>query len=151
MAAVQNLNPTKDQLAVDSGPYLLATGMNWALLGCLSVQVYTYSISSVSDRRPLKALVYAVYLVEIIQTALATYCAWVQLIFTPYGYADTTSYSWSNISLVPFAGIVSFTAQCFFARRIWIVLTTPIMRNLVVCIVVVSLANAHYCFGRYFY
>ncbi|KII88016.1 hypothetical protein PLICRDRAFT_176755 [Plicaturopsis crispa FD-325 SS-3] len=141
MAAAETFRPTKGQLALDAGPYLLGTGVNWALLGCLSVQVYLYSLSSTSDRRAVKVLVYAVYLVDIIQTVIATYCAWVQLIYKPYGYGDVLEYDWSNVTLSLFAGTVSFTVQCFFAWRIWVLQDTGIMRKLVVCIVMLAVVQ----------
>ncbi|KII88013.1 hypothetical protein PLICRDRAFT_176753 [Plicaturopsis crispa FD-325 SS-3] len=143
MTTIDGLNPTKAQLALDAGPYLLGTGVNWALLGCLSVQwlLDLYSLSNARDTRALKALVYTVYFVDIVQTAISTYCAWVQLIFKPYGYGDVLDDNWSNTTLSLYAGTVSFTVQCFFAWRIWVLQNTPIMRKLVICIVILAVVQ----------
>ncbi|KII88017.1 hypothetical protein PLICRDRAFT_42607 [Plicaturopsis crispa FD-325 SS-3] len=132
---------TVQELALVEAPYLFGPLVNWALLGCLSLQVYTYSISSSRDRRGLKLLVYGVYLLDVAQTAFATYCAWVQLILGPHGFGSVEELIWAVSVLILFAGIVSFVVQCFFARRIWILKNTPAMHVVAVCIFVLAVVQ----------
>ncbi|KII86928.1 hypothetical protein PLICRDRAFT_177644 [Plicaturopsis crispa FD-325 SS-3] len=133
--------PTKEDLVLYAAPYLLGSIFNWALLGCLNVQIYIYSISNKNDRTSTKILVYGVYAIDIVQTAFATYTAWLQLVWAQGNYESLTDFNWS-VCLTPiFAGIVSCGIQLFFARRIWILKNTSIMRKLVVCIVVLAVVQ----------
>ncbi|KII88021.1 hypothetical protein PLICRDRAFT_657751 [Plicaturopsis crispa FD-325 SS-3] len=131
-------NYTVQELALVEAPYLFGPLVNWALLGCLSLQVYTYSVSGSRDARPLKALVYGIYLLDVAQTAIATYCAWVQLILGPRGFGDVDDFIWPISVLVLFVGLASFVVQCFFAWRIWVLKNTPLMHKVVICIFVLA-------------
>ncbi|KII86989.1 hypothetical protein PLICRDRAFT_177697 [Plicaturopsis crispa FD-325 SS-3] len=132
---------TREALALLVMPYLLGVIFNWALLGCLTVQAYLYSISSNGDGMGLKTLVYGVYVVDAAQTAIGTYNASVVLVWGPAGYAHRSDFIWS-ISLVQIlAGVVPCLVQCFSARRIWLLKNTRTMSALVVCIVALSIAQ----------
>ncbi|KII85309.1 hypothetical protein PLICRDRAFT_701457 [Plicaturopsis crispa FD-325 SS-3] len=144
MAAGYDSNVSRESLALTLAPYLLGALLNWALLGCLSVQVYIYSLSSSSDGRGLKTLVYGVYTLDVFQTAFATYNAWMQLIWALGNFETLLDYIWSLSAVQILAGILSCTVQCFFARRIWILKHTAMMRRIVVCIVVLAFLQ---CFG----
>ncbi|KAF8498147.1 hypothetical protein F5888DRAFT_1692862, partial [Russula emetica] len=53
---------------------------NWTLYGVLVVQIYVYSYNFQDDRKPLKLLVYSMFLLETLQTALSVlfvYRVWV--------------------------------------------------------------------------
>jgi len=99
---------------------LLGTIWNWALYGVLVVQFYVYSYNFEKDRKFLKILVYAIFLLETVQTVLS-------LVDLYYRFAS----GFGNIQrliephLSPFDGpiigaIVSVTVQYFFAYRVWI-------------------------------
>ncbi|KII85308.1 hypothetical protein PLICRDRAFT_701456 [Plicaturopsis crispa FD-325 SS-3] len=129
---------TRTDLALLLAPYLLGVLFNWALLGCLSVQMYLYSLSNVDDGWGLKSLVYGVYALDILQTAFATYNAWMQLVWSPGGFETAFEFAWSIGGVEIIAGIISCTVQCFFARRIWILKRTRIMHGIVLCITVLA-------------
>ncbi|KII88054.1 hypothetical protein PLICRDRAFT_657972 [Plicaturopsis crispa FD-325 SS-3] len=131
-------NPGKGELALVQAPLLLGSVLDWALLGCLTMQIYTYSISNINDGRGVKALVCAVCLIDIVQTGISTYGAWSELIWRPYGLVTVDSFLSSYGGMSIFAGIVSFMVQCFFARRIWVLRPSPVMRKLVVCIILLA-------------
>ncbi|KII83980.1 hypothetical protein PLICRDRAFT_46760 [Plicaturopsis crispa FD-325 SS-3] len=49
-------NPTREELVLGAAPQLFGISFNWCLLGCLSVQLYIYAISSDKDRTGTKVL-----------------------------------------------------------------------------------------------
>ncbi|KAF9008193.1 hypothetical protein BDZ89DRAFT_1144247 [Hymenopellis radicata] len=55
-----------------SGPHILAYFFNWGLYGVLTVQVYLYYTAFPNDRWGSKALVYLVYVLELLQTIILT-------------------------------------------------------------------------------
>ncbi|KII83992.1 hypothetical protein PLICRDRAFT_180014 [Plicaturopsis crispa FD-325 SS-3] len=156
--------PTQEQLVSGLAPYLLGTSFNSILLGCLSVQLYIYSISSHGDRTGTKVLgeysvppsavdclrsilliklcqilaVYSVYILDLAQTAVTMYCAWLQLVWAQGPYESLSAFDSSLGVLQLLAGIVSCITQCFFARRIWILENTLVLRRLVTCIVMLA-------------
>ncbi|KAF8867944.1 hypothetical protein BD779DRAFT_1603354 [Infundibulicybe gibba] len=54
------------------GPVFVGAILNWVSFCCLVVQVYTYHISSKSDRIALKLLVRFLFLAAIVQIGFAT-------------------------------------------------------------------------------
>ncbi|KII83986.1 hypothetical protein PLICRDRAFT_46769 [Plicaturopsis crispa FD-325 SS-3] len=145
MATYEIDKPTKEQLVLLASPYLLGVLFNGVLLGCLSLQLYIYSVSSSSDGMRIKTLVYVLYIIELVQTAITMYYAWSQLVWSQGPYESVYDVEWSLCVLQLLAGIVSCIAQCFFARRIWILKNTRMMGKVVTCIfllVVVQSASA---------
>ncbi|KAH8999600.1 hypothetical protein EDB86DRAFT_2802442 [Lactarius hatsudake] len=59
-----------DGVTLHYTPQLLGALWNWTLYGVLVVQIYVYSYNFPGDRTLLKLLVYSVFLVETLQTAL---------------------------------------------------------------------------------
>ncbi|KAI0260404.1 hypothetical protein BC834DRAFT_973417 [Gloeopeniophorella convolvens] len=58
-------------IAEGTVPILLGTLLNWFMYGVLLVQVYLYNYYFPYDKRSIKTLVYAVFIIETVQTALA--------------------------------------------------------------------------------
>ncbi|KII85296.1 hypothetical protein PLICRDRAFT_338626 [Plicaturopsis crispa FD-325 SS-3] len=56
MAPAPDLDTSRRNLALELAPYLVGALLNWGLLGCLSVQVYLYTLSNGSDKWGLKTL-----------------------------------------------------------------------------------------------
>jgi len=90
------------------------------LYGVLVVQLYIYGYNFPRDRTPLKLLVYSVFLVETVQTALTGADLYYWFV-SGFGNLDHLSSSYlSNIDGPIIGSIVSFTVQLFFVYRIWI-------------------------------
>ncbi|KII83981.1 hypothetical protein PLICRDRAFT_180008 [Plicaturopsis crispa FD-325 SS-3] len=138
--------PTREELVVLLAPYLLGAVLNGILLGCLSVQLYIYSISSGGDRTSTKAFgeynfippLYTLYGIDVVQTAVTTYCAWLQLVWSQGPYENITAYNWALAVLQLLAGVADVPSCLGICRRIWILQNTSIMRKLVVCIVMLA-------------
>ncbi|KII86178.1 hypothetical protein PLICRDRAFT_177765 [Plicaturopsis crispa FD-325 SS-3] len=81
------------------------------------------------------------YVIDLAETAITMYCAWQQLVWSQGPYESLPDFLWSVGVSQLLAGIVSFMTQCFFARRIWILKNTSIMRKLVICIVTLAVTQ----------
>lgn len=117
-----------------TGPLLLGYLFNWGLFGILVLQVYIYHLSFPNDSRVIKTLVYSLFFVDCVQTALTTHNAWH---FLSKGWGDIsvlTNPGWSWIAVPLLSGIVSATVQLFFAWRIWVLSKSVPLAGLIVCI-----------------
>lgn len=104
-----------------TGPILLGNLFNWALFGALSVQVYVYYLAFPADRLIPKVIVAFTYVLEILQTVLATKDAFD---YFGFGYGNMTALDqvgliWFSIPMM--TGIVSCAVQLFFAWRIRVI------------------------------
>jgi hypothetical protein len=128
-------------VAETAAPLLLGTVWNWTLYGVLLVQTYVYSYNFPNDRTFLKLLVYPVFLLETLQTALsgADLYHW---FVSGFGNMDRLNSPHASAFDVPIiASVVSLTVQFFFVFRIW-VLSNKSSRPLCVIICVVSILDA---------
>ncbi|KAG8679163.1 hypothetical protein FRC09_019208, partial [Ceratobasidium sp. 395] len=119
-----------------TGPLLLGYLFNWGLFGILILQVYIYYLSFPNDGRVIKSLVYGLFLVDCVQTALTTHNAWH---FLSRGWGDLhvlADPGWSWIAVPLLSGIVSATVQLFFAWRIWVLSKSIPLAGLIVSIAV---------------
>ncbi|KIO31273.1 hypothetical protein M407DRAFT_19652 [Tulasnella calospora MUT 4182] len=101
------------------GPLLLGYLFNWGLFGVLCLQMYIYFLSFPRDSIYVKSLVYGLFAVDCLQTAMTTHNAWH---FLSRGWGDLAVLGdpgWSWIAVPLFSGIVSCTVQLFFSWRIW--------------------------------
>ncbi|KAJ7626055.1 hypothetical protein FB45DRAFT_1060588 [Roridomyces roridus] len=108
-------------LAELCGPLLIAYMLNWGLFGTLSVQLYLYYRAFPADRRIIKALVYTVYVFELVQTVLLTHDAF-EIFAKGFGDVsalDRVHFDWYTAPLT--TGIVAFIGQAFYAYRIYVV------------------------------
>ncbi|QRV79274.1 hypothetical protein RhiJN_07289 [Ceratobasidium sp. AG-Ba] len=125
-----------DDIQLITGPLLLGYLFNWGLFGILIVQVYIYYLSFPNDSRVIKSLVYGLFFVDCVQTALTTHNAWH---FLSRGWGDLhvlDDPGWSWIAVPLLSGIVSATVQLFFAWRIWVLSKSIPLAGLIVSIAV---------------
>ncbi|TFL00206.1 hypothetical protein BDV98DRAFT_122174 [Pterulicium gracile] len=98
---------------------LIGALLNWGLFGVLSVQVYIYHITFSDDRTISKALVYGVYLIEVVQTLLSAVDIY-HWFGTGYGNMDYLMDTYTTPFNTPLlCGVVAVIVQFFFAYRIW--------------------------------
>jgi len=100
------------------GPLVLGYQFNWALFGVLSVQMYIYHQARMPDGRFVKTLVYGLYLLETVQTVLATHDAWHEIALSWGNCLGLLGLYWAWLSQPVISGIASATIQCFYAWRI---------------------------------
>ncbi|KAJ7816072.1 hypothetical protein B0H14DRAFT_1403262 [Mycena olivaceomarginata] len=116
---------------------LLGQLFNYALLGCVTIQVYVYVLAFPHDKIVVKALVYSVFFLDLLQTGFATHYAWyvlaggwgnpLALLSTPWTLATIapltalgkTDYSALIHSDIPY--LVAFLVQLFYSWRIWVI------------------------------
>ncbi|KAI0261479.1 hypothetical protein BGY98DRAFT_1053324, partial [Russula aff. rugulosa BPL654] len=103
-----------------AAPQLLGPVWNWFLYGALLVQFYVYSYNFPRDSRLIKLLVYIVFFLETVQTALsgADLYYWFAVGF---GKSDHLFSSFFSFLDVPIMGSsVALIVQFFFVYRIWV-------------------------------
>ncbi|KAN0107048.1 hypothetical protein V8E52_010556 [Russula decolorans] len=121
-----------------TAPILFGPMINWALYGVLCVQTYVYSYNFLDDRRLLKTLVYFIFLLETVQTALTGADVYYWFIV---GFGDLEGLKKSRFSPIDVPimdAFISLIVQVFFCYRIW----TLSKRLWWLCIVVVVLSIA---------
>ncbi|KAH9019673.1 hypothetical protein EDB85DRAFT_551918 [Lactarius pseudohatsudake] len=99
---------------------LFGAVFNWALFGVLCVQIYVYSYNFRTDRQFAKFLVYFVFLVETIQTALSGADLYYWFVA---GFGNVERFGNSHFYPVDIAiigTIISFIVQGYFCYRIWV-------------------------------
>ncbi|KAI0267884.1 hypothetical protein BC834DRAFT_968782 [Gloeopeniophorella convolvens] len=107
-------------IAEGTVPILLGTLLNWFMYGILLVQVYLYNYYFPYDKRSIKTLVYAVFIIETVQTALGAADVF---FWFAHGFGNVPRLNNPYISDIdtPFiAALISFVVQSFFSYRIWI-------------------------------
>jgi len=103
-----------------AAPQLLGGLGNWFLFGVLVVQIYVYSYNFPEDRRQIKLMVYGVFLLETLQTALdgADLYYWFA---SGFGNIDHLTSPYATPFDVPMTEtLVSLTVQLFFMYRIMV-------------------------------
>ncbi|KAH9170020.1 hypothetical protein EDB89DRAFT_1370879 [Lactarius sanguifluus] len=103
-----------------AAPLLFGPVFNWALYGVLCVQIYVYSYNFRMDRQSLKFLVYFVFLVETIQTALSGADVYYWFV-AGFGNLERLRNSHFVAVDIPIIGtVISFIVQGYFCYRIWV-------------------------------
>ncbi|KAH9060357.1 hypothetical protein EDB83DRAFT_910527 [Lactarius deliciosus] len=103
-----------------AAPLLFGVVFNWTLFGVLCVQIYVYSYNFRTDRRLVKFLVYFVFLLETIQTALTGADIYYWFV-SGFGNVERLGNSHFFPVDVPIIGtIISFIVQGYFCYRIWV-------------------------------
>ncbi|KAH9001875.1 hypothetical protein EDB86DRAFT_407032 [Lactarius hatsudake] len=136
-------NPSvPSNVAEIAAPMLLGALWNWTLYGVLVVQIYVYSYNFPEDRRLVKLLVYSVFLVETLQTALTG---------ADLGNMDHLTAPYVSPFDVPIIGaIVALIVQCFFVYRIWVLSRrSPWFLCLLICLFSIVAAGAGLYGGTY--
>lgn len=114
------LPPILPHIAQITAPLLIGVLGNWCLFGVLVVQTYVYSYNFPEDGRRLKLLVYTVFLLETVQTALtgADLYHWFA---SGYGDLNRLAAPFASAIDVPIMeSIVSAMVHFFFAYRVWV-------------------------------
>ncbi|KAF8880666.1 hypothetical protein BD779DRAFT_1072929 [Infundibulicybe gibba] len=114
-----SLQASSGGVVVDLGPIFVGIVLNWCLLGCLAVQVYTYYLSQ-KDHVGLKFLVGFISIIEVAHSSVATEYAWKLLVIYNGDVPTANSPSIKKVSsyLPVMSGITSAAVQIFFAWRI---------------------------------
>ncbi|KAJ6592367.1 hypothetical protein B0H19DRAFT_919700, partial [Mycena capillaripes] len=88
---------------------LVGNLLHWGLFGGLTVQLYIYYQAFPNDRLRIKYVVYAMYILELLQTVLITHDAFADLGF---GFGDPSSLfqirlGWFTVPILSSMGISS--------------------------------------------
>ncbi|KAJ7149713.1 hypothetical protein C8R46DRAFT_1125850 [Mycena filopes] len=120
-SSIPIIPPADFDISTITGPMLLGHLFNYALLGCVAIQVYVYVLTFPNDKIAVKALVYSVFLLDLLQTGFATHYAWYVL---ASGWGDPLallSTPWTLATLAPLTALVAFLVQIFYSWRIWVI------------------------------
>ncbi|KZV68659.1 hypothetical protein PENSPDRAFT_510378 [Peniophora sp. CONT] len=124
------------------GPVFVGHTLNWLLLGALAIQLYIYMNNRTKKADPIwiRCLVYAVFLLDLTQTVIATHATWFYAIDS-WGNSEVlvTTIPWSAATVPIFGSIVALMVQSFYAWRIWTLARIPYFRYVVVPIILVSM------------
>ncbi|KAF8207922.1 hypothetical protein K438DRAFT_2013309 [Mycena galopus ATCC 62051] len=104
-----------------TGPMLLGHLFNYALLGCVAIQVYVYVLAFPHDKTVVKALVYSVFFLDLLQTGFATHSAWYVLAGGWGNELALLSTPWTLATVAPLTALVAFLVQLFYLWRIWVI------------------------------
>ncbi|KAJ6550158.1 hypothetical protein B0H19DRAFT_1160520 [Mycena capillaripes] len=119
-----------------TAPLLAGTQCNWALLGTLTLGVYKFHITFPNERTGIKALVYSIFLLEVVQTAITSHFVYSTLVT---GWGDPSVFvklPWSSLATPIFTGITSAAVQIFFAWRIYTLTGKSIIYRMVTAVIV---------------
>ncbi|KAF8498150.1 hypothetical protein F5888DRAFT_224818 [Russula emetica] len=113
------LPPIPPHIVRITAPLLLGDLWNWGLFGVLVVQTYVYSYNFSEDNRLLKILVYTVFVLETVQTALtgADLYYWFASGFGDMNHLASPFAS--NLDTPLIGSLVSAMVQYFCAYRVW--------------------------------
>ncbi|KAJ7884577.1 hypothetical protein B0H14DRAFT_3857086 [Mycena olivaceomarginata] len=106
--------------ATITGPTLLGILFNWGLMGVLAVQLYLFYENS-KDRTAIKALVYGLALLDILQTVMVTADAfhWFVYGFNDHIQLDEPFLNPWDVPVID--SVISLIVQAFYCWRIYII------------------------------
>jgi len=152
---MSDLPPIPPNIAHIAAPLLLGTLWNWCLYGVLIVQFYVYSYNFTEDKRSIKLLVYTVFLLETLQTALSGGDLYYWFI-SGYGDIRHLASPFASAFDVPIIeSVVSLSVEVFFAYRIWVLSSVSTRRSslrwycLLICLFATINAAAAFTGGIY--
>ncbi|KAF8182834.1 hypothetical protein K438DRAFT_1975475 [Mycena galopus ATCC 62051] len=102
-----------------TGPILVGTQLNWALLGVLLLQVFGFYRRFSKERTGIKALVCWLLFLDLAQTAFSSHFAFEALVSRWGDPAVFVQLPWSSCSIPVLTGLISASVQIFFAWRIY--------------------------------
>ncbi|KAK0241070.1 hypothetical protein EDD85DRAFT_948168 [Armillaria nabsnona] len=121
-----------------SGPEIVASLLYWGLFGTLSVQLYLYYLVFPNDKKFIKYLVYGIYIVEFVQTILASHDA-----FAMFGYRfgdldalTDVHFYWLIVPIM--SAVIVCVGQVFYAYRIFILSKSRIVPIFIICVSLTS-------------
>jgi len=141
------LPPIPPGITQITAPLIFGILFNWTLFGVLCVQVYVYARSFKTDRSWMKALVYFVFVFEIVQTAMtgADMYFWFAA-----GFGNVLELANSQLSPIDipfFVAFMSLIVQSFFAYRIYTIKKSFWFAVGVIVILAFMQAGAGFCVG----
>ncbi|VDB94666.1 unnamed protein product [Peniophora sp. CBMAI 1063] len=113
------------------GPILIGTGINWFLLGTLCVQLYFFenNQSAKKDRGWLRIIVHIIVWINVLETCLCAHILW---FFAISHWGDPELLigltPWSSLAVGPLSSVVAVLVQCTYARRIWQITESFVLR-----------------------
>ncbi|KAH8992984.1 hypothetical protein EDB92DRAFT_2065361 [Lactarius akahatsu] len=142
--------PIPPNVAEIAAPMLLGALWNWTLYGVLVVQFYVYSYNFPGDRTLVKLLVYSVFLVETLQTALTGADLYYWFV-SGFGNMDHLAAPYESPFDVPIIGaIVALIVEFFFVYRIWVLSRrSSWFLCLLICLLSIVAAGAAFYGGIY--
>ncbi|KAI0753483.1 hypothetical protein C8Q80DRAFT_1152428 [Daedaleopsis nitida] len=123
-------------------PLFLANCLNWLAYGIFLAQIYYYSQNFPSDRAGIRALVYGLFILELVQTITTTHQAWWYTITNWNNPMALLSFPWSAMTVPTMAGIIADVAQIFYSWRIWTLAPNKAFRLMSVLIVTLALLQS---------
>ncbi|KAI0688911.1 hypothetical protein C8Q76DRAFT_260572 [Earliella scabrosa] len=102
------------------GVLLIATFISLALYGLTLHQLYRYFRTCVRDSLALKSLVATVLILESLHTVMLTHLCYHYLISEYFNPTNLQHGVWSSNLLPCTSGLVIFTSQLFFVRRVFL-------------------------------
>ncbi|KAI0000817.1 hypothetical protein BJV74DRAFT_116020 [Russula compacta] len=113
-------SPIPPNIAEIAAPTLFGEVWNWALYGVLAVQVYVYNYNFPEDRKVIKVLVYSLFFIETLQTAMSGADLYYWFV-SGFGQIDRLTHPNLAAFDVPIVEVViAVTVQYFFAYRVWV-------------------------------
>ncbi|KAJ7734355.1 hypothetical protein DFH07DRAFT_967675 [Mycena maculata] len=133
---------TSAEIVQVSGPLIIGYLLHWGLFGFLSLQTYVYYDAFPNDRLFNKALVYTVYLLELVMTILITHDAF--MIFGS-GFSNLSSltevhFDWLAVPIM--GGLVALIGQTFYSYRVYVVSKSLLIPCVIVIISLTSSVGA---------
>ncbi|GJE96365.1 hypothetical protein PsYK624_125600 [Phanerochaete sordida] len=132
----------RDDVLNLAGPLLLGHLFNICCYGVLSSQVYLYYLAFPRDRRLVKSVVYSLYALETLQTALLILSAY-RAFAQHFGDVEILSTAYIDGFTIPIlSGIISGIVQMFYARRVSILSGSKPLGLVIVVLAVMQVAAA---------
>ncbi|KAJ7302024.1 hypothetical protein DFH08DRAFT_945856 [Mycena albidolilacea] len=133
---------------------IVADVLHWVLFGTLTVQFYLYYKAFPNDRLANKYLVYALYVLELIQTILTTHSMFVTF---GVGFSDPEAlmnmdFGWLAVPIMSGLGntvlmqshTVALIGQSFYAYRVYLLSCSPFIPTLIITVAIASSVGAFF-------
>ncbi|KAJ7137311.1 hypothetical protein C8R46DRAFT_613976 [Mycena filopes] len=132
--------PIPSNVALITGPTMLGICLNWGFAGIVVAQVYFYYSNFPGDRKSIKALIYGLAMLDIIQTGLVTADAFHWFVHG-FGNMDQLNDTFLNSWDVPLIdSVISLIVQIFYCWRIYVLRSSVIFPALIVLVSVAQCA-----------
>ncbi|KAJ7137302.1 hypothetical protein C8R46DRAFT_1234692 [Mycena filopes] len=134
------LPPIPSDIALITGPTMLGICLNWGFAGVVVVQVYFYYCNFPGDSKSIKALIYGLTILDIIQTGLVTADAFHWFVYG-FGNMDQLNDTFLNSWDVPLLdSVISLIVQIFYCWRIYVLRSSVIFPALIALVSVAQCA-----------
>ncbi|KAF8177694.1 hypothetical protein BJ912DRAFT_985413 [Pholiota molesta] len=121
------------------GPIFIGCMLDWLLMGTVIVQTFYFHLRRSRDRNAIQVLVYAIVILDSIQTAFTTHNAWWLNVVT---FGQDLRPVWSASTIPGTAGLTSAMVQIFYAWRIYkLSQSRSYMHGFAIVIVIMALAQ----------